>query len=606
MKSFFKLVSANIVALIIAFGVLMAGAFAFLVFISVATQQKGLTVAENSLLIVPLDVNLADSPAENSLQHLVEEAVSGQSVEQVYLLELIDAIDQAGQDDRIAGLYLHGSFISENYGSGYAVLKELRRALEGFKATGKPVYGYTVSPSLRDYYVLSAADHLYLNPFGLLPFNGMASEMLFFGQALERYGVGIQTTRAGKYKSAVEIFTRENMSDANRYQIQELLDDLWAAIKTDVAASRGIPLETLTALSEEQAFFKAEDAQTNRLVDEVAYLDEVITALQEKHGKDLTAKSFKQVRLRSYINNIGLHKRSVFQSNRKIAVVYAEGDIVDGEGDLGQVGGDTLARRIRALRKDDTVKAMVLRVNSPGGSAVASELIQREVRKFKQAKPVVVSMGSLAASGGYWISTYADKIYAEPSTITGSIGVFGILFNVGEIANRWGLTFDGVKTAEYSDIYTISRPKDKAEMDVIQSFTDHIYDAFLQKVAEGRGLSLEQVNAIAQGRVWTGMDAIEVGLVDEMGGLEDAIAHAVELAGLGSDWGLQQVPEKQDLATQIESMFEHSAGNSRVSGRQSDVVEQAMRTLQRELNTLRSFNDPKGVYARLPFELILR
>lgn len=608
-KSFIKLVSANIVALVIVLGlfsVLSIGLFVSLLMLPSAMQTSVAVIEDDSVLVVNLNINVSDAPPEDTLLSSVDEVVSGGRVGRVYLLELLDAIDQATQDDRIAALYLQGSFIAENYGSGYAALRELRGAIEAFKASGKPVYAYAVAPSLKDYYLLSTADQLYLNPFGLLTFNGMASEMIFFGQALERYGIGVQTTRAGKYKSAVEMFTQDKMSEESRYQIQELLNDLWHGIKADVAASRALEIDGLKELAD-VGFFTAEEAQSQGLVDSVAYLDEVITAIQDKHTSDEEGRTFRQVSLGHYIELMGLSKRSsVFASEQLIAVVYAEGDIVDGKGDVGQIGGDQLARQIRALRKNEKVKGLVLRVNSPGGSAVAAELIQREVREFNKVKPVVVSMGTLAASGGYWISAYSKKIYAEPSTITGSIGVFGILFNIGDIANRWGLSFDGAKTSEFSDIYTFSRPKNEAEMDIIQSFTDIIYDEFLRKVAEGRELTLEQVQTIAQGRVWTGADALEIGLVDELGGLQDAIEHVVELAGVGSDWELKQVPEKQDWVTQFETLLEQGGDVSAASRGQPDVVSQVVRAMQQELSLLKSFNDPKGVYARLPFELMLQ
>lgn len=609
MKSFIKLVSANVVALFIALGVLGVLGFIFtamLLALPTAVSTQATIIEEDSVLVVNLSVNISDAPPEDTLLSSVNDVMSGSGVGQLYLLELIDAIDQAGEDDRIAALFLHGSFVSQNYGSGYAALNELRRALETFKKSGKPVYGYVVSPSLKDYYVLSVANRLYLNPFGLLTFNGMASQMVFLGQALERYGVGVQATKAGKYKSAVEMFTQEKMSDANRYQVEELLKNLWGTLLHDVAAGRALEVDTLEALANEPGFFTAEDAQTHGLVDAVAYLDEVITALQDAHGSDADGNTFKQVSLTQYIQTIGLSKRNGFESDQQIAVVYAEGDIVNGEGLGGQIGGDQLARQIRALRKDDTVKGMVLRVNSPGGSAVAAEVIQREIREFNAVKPVVVSMGSFAASGGYWIAANSEKIYAEPSTITGSIGVFGILFNIGDIANRWGLTFDGAKTSEFSDIYTYARPKTEAEMTIIQQFTDLIYDEFLHKVAAGRDLPLEQVEAIAQGRVWTGVDALNVGLVDELGGLLDAIEHVVELAAVGSDWKLKQVPEKQDWVTQLESLLEQHGNVRAAAPQQQDIVSQVVHAVQQELATLRAYNDPKGVYARMPFELILR
>ena len=607
MKSIFKQVIANLITLGIVFGLMGAALFSFLIVISLSAQPQTQSIKNNSVLVIDLDLNISDAPPEDSFSVLIDEAM-GRKTKQTYLLELTDAIDQAREDARIGAIYLQGSLISQNYGSGYAALKELRRSLKAFVDSGKPIYAYAVSPSLRDYYVMSAADTIFLNPMGLLTFNGMATETVFFGNAFEQYGIGVQTTKAGKFKSAVETFTNNQMSEESRYQTDALLAGLWTVIKNDISESREIEIEQLEKFANEPGFFTTDQAIDLGLADTAAYLDEVITAIQDKHGSDKNEKSFQQVSLQTYIQTIGIEHRNLYHvSENQIAIVYAEGHIVDGEGEFHQVGGDRLARRIRALRKDVNVKGMVLRVNSPGGSAVAAEIIQREVREFQKEKPLVVSMGSLAASGGYWIAVDSDKIYAEPSTITGSIGVFGMLFNVESIANNWGITFDGSKTSKYSDIFTISRPKTAAEMAIIQSFTDQIYKTFLEKVANGRGLELDTVKSVAEGRVWAGSDAAKIGLVDEMGGLWDAVEHVAELAELNDgDWKLKQVPEKKDLAKQIESLLAGNQNTDAFHTQNRDVVESTLETVHHQLSILKSMNDPKGVYARMPFDLQLK
>ncbi|MEM9227511.1 MAG: signal peptide peptidase SppA, partial [Verrucomicrobiota bacterium] len=415
MKQFFQTFAANLLAIMVAGALISASSFVLLLGISALSTTKPQTIVpEDTVLVLDLWTNISDSPPVTYLSDVVDEVIYGPEVPRLYLLELVDAIERASSDDSIQALFLYGSLIPDNYGSGLATLREVRQAIEGFKDSGKPVFAYVVDPTQRDYYLISVADEIYQNPFGLVSLNGLSSEMLYFGDAFEKYGIGVQTTRVGKYKSAVEMFTSNKMSEADRDQLTELLKDLWIEMLTDIAAGRGMEWTELKALSDEKGFFTSQDAMKAGLVDELLYLDEVIDKLTELSGYDVDLESFNQIGMMDYITASGFANEDRTSSSNQVAVVYAEGDIVDGEGFDGQVGGDRLARELRYLRQDPYTAAIVLRVNSPGGSALASEIIQREVREAAQIKPVVVSMGSLAASGGYWISAYSDHIFAEP------------------------------------------------------------------------------------------------------------------------------------------------------------------------------------------------
>ncbi|GHB99322.1 signal peptide peptidase SppA [Cerasicoccus arenae] len=606
MKEFFKIVLGNLVAQSIIVSTLILGGLAFLVMVMIGGSSQPVDIEDHTVLVVELWANISDAPKQETLNEAINQAIDGSHIPNYYLLELIDALEQAENDDRIDAIFIHGTLLPVGHGSGLAVISEVREALEKFKKSGKPIYAYMVDPSMKDYYLMSIADRVYMNPFGLISLNGIAAEGIYLGDAFKKYGIGVQATKVGKYKSAVEMFTGNAMSPADREQLTALIEDLWQEIITDIASARGASRSELLQQSNEQGFFIGAKAKEIGLVDQVAYFDQVIEELKEKYEVDEELNSFRQIALSDYIRRHGFRAEGapIWPSSPQIAVIYAEGEIVDGEGYSDQIGGDRLSRWIRQLRLDDDVAAIVLRVNSPGGSAVASELIQREVREARKEKPVVVSMGSMAASGGYWISVYSDQIFADPATITGSIGVFGLVPNLKELANEHGVTFDGVKTSQYADLFTVSRPKTESEMALIQQFTDHIYDEFINKVAEGRGLPLEEVQTIAQGRVWSGADALKVGLVDQIGGLTDAIKFAVTAAGVQDDWMVTQMPEPRTLAESIVEVMQQAPGAAPVVKAPSDdLVSATVRRLQRDLASLRSFNDPRNVYARLPFSL---
>jgi protease-4 len=559
-----------------------------------------------SYLVFNLSTNISDAPPPVDL-HLF-----GGRQDAVQLRTVTRALRAAARDERIAGVFITGDLEPDAFGSGYATLKEVRGAIETFKASGKPVVAYLTQATTKSYYLASAATDLALDPYGLIFMPGLASEPAFFAGAFEKYGINVQVTRVGKYKSAVEPFTRREMSPEAREELQKLLGDIWSGLLVEIGTSRNLTPEKLQSTVDTEGLIRASAAKEQGLIDRVAYRDEVYDGLKAKTGRAGSKEPFKQVTLADYaevakdvldrLPQDGDAPKSGGRGGR-LAIVYAEGEIVDGEGDDDQVGGTRFSRELRKLRHDESVKAVVLRVNSPGGSASASEVIQREIRLLKKVKPVVVSMGTYAASGGYWIAAYGDKIFAEPTTITGSIGVFGIQFDVKKLANDFGVTFDSVKTGKFADAMTISRPKTPEELAVLQRMIDWIYGEFIAKVAEGRNLTPARVEEVAQGRVWSGSDAKEIGLVDELGGLDAAIAYAAEKAGLGSNYRLVEIPRHKEL---IELIQEYIEGVAPRYASSNTLVGKIAARIEAELKLLRAFNDPQGIYARLPYRLDVR
>jgi len=487
----------------------------------------------------------------------------------------------------------------------------VRAALNHFKASGKPVKSYLTFATTKNYYLASVADDLVLDPYGLIYMPGLASQPVFFAGAFEKYGIGVQVTRVGKYKSFVEPYTRKDMSPENREQLEKLLGDIWGGLLGDIAAARHLKPAEIQQTVDAEGLIRPEAAKAAKLVDRIAYRDQIIDEMKRATGRGGANEAFKQIGIAQYSRvardvaevpqkKLDGERDKVTGHPGRIAVVYAEGDLVDGEGDdPGQIGGTRFARELRRLREDRDIKAIVLRVNSPGGTASASEAIQREIRLTKKEKPVIVSMGTYAASGGYWISTYGDRIFAEPTTVTGSIGVFGIQFDAQKLANGFGITFDSVKTGKFADSITITRPKTPEEMAVFQRMVDWAYDQFITKVAESRNLKRDFVEEIAQGRVWSGIEAKKLGLVDELGGLDSAIHFAANKVGLAGNYRLVEYPRKKEFAEALQEFFEKLAPNNARTG----IVGQITARLDDELKTLRTFNDPRGLYARLPMNL---
>lgn len=607
MKQFFSSLLGSLVALCLFFGGGLLLLIGIIGAIAAMSQNKTVTVDSGSYLVFDLSDAITDAPPMYDF-HLF----GAKRNEALQLRTLTRALRAAAKDSRIAGVFLKGDVTDLGRGAGYASLKEIHQALADFKASGKPIKAYLTFASTKDYYLASVADEVVLDPYGVIVMPGLASEPMFYAGALERFGIGVQVTRVGKYKSYVEPFVRKDMSPESREQLQKLLGDIWGDLVADIARARGITPQKVQQTVDSEGLVRADAAKQAKLVDRVAYRDEVIQELKKATGRTSAKESFKQIGLSDYArvaqdNNgaIADEKAGPVMHGTRLAVVYAEGSIVDGESDeTGEIASITLSRELRRLRQDDDVKAVVLRVNSPGGSATAAEAIQRELRLMQKVKPVVISMGTYAASGGYWISAYGDRIFAEPTTITGSIGVFGMQFDVKKLANDFGFTFDSVKTGRFADTFTISRPKTDEEMAMFQHMVDWIYGEFITKVAEGRHLKPEFVQEIAQGRVWSGREAKKLGLVDEIGGLDKAITYAAGKAGLGGSYRISEYPRKKQFAEAMQDAIERIAPNSSV--RATGVAGQIGERIEAELKTLRAFNDPAGIYTRLPLEVVIR
>ena len=569
-----------------------------LLLFAATTPSEEPQIKDKSILVFDLATQIRDSEPQTNIQQVF----SGEVQSTLKLREVLDSLEKAANDDRIVGLLLDGR--KDNAGSGYAVMEEVREAIANFQAKGKKIIAYDVAWSEREYYLASVADEVLLNPMGIMEFNGISSEQMFLKGAFEKYGIGVQVVRVGDYKAAVEPFTRQNLSPGNRQQTQALLTDLWNKFLSTVGESRELSPQYLQQLADQKGFIEPKEAKELKLVDEIAYFDNLTAKLRELTGESAAkTESFRQIKFDDYVSERKTTVSNLNTAKNTIAVVYAEGSIVGGKGNIEQIGSDRFSQEFRELRENDNVKAIVLRVNSPGGSATASEVILREILLTKEEKPVIVSMGNVAASGGYWISAGADHIFAEENTITGSIGVFGLLPNIQKISNNHGITWDVVQTGKFADIDSSVRPKTDAELAIYQKSVAQVYNLFLQKVAEYRKLPQEEVQKIAQGRVWSGKEALKNGLIDQIGGLESAIAFAAERAELGEDWQIAEFPQNKTWETQvIERLFKIEALQV---DRAVDPLTSELLKIRQELAVLQSFDDPRGIYARLPFEFNL-
>jgi len=523
-------VLASIIGLFVFFMLLF---FGILIFSAIAgsgsevTQVKSDSVIELDMKNISLDYTGKFTDPWVMLMN--EEASVG-------FIEVLNALEAAKTDDDIKGI----SILNSSSSLGLAQSKALRDKLNDFKKSGKFIVSYADAFSQKEYYINSVADTIYLNPVGEMDFKGLSTEVMFFKDIQEKSGVKLEVIRHGKYKSAVEPFLENEMSDANREQLSALLNSAWSSIVTDIAASRKISVDTLNSIANQLAARTPEMALSRKLIDKIGYEDQYHNGIRKalKVEKD---KEYNQVNIADYAKKIAQTPQKS-DSNNKIAIIYAQGEIQGGEGDVNIIGEGAMRTALQEARKDDKVKAIVIRVDSPGGSALTSELIWREIEITKKTKPIVVSMGNLAASGGYYIACNADKIIAEPSTITGSIGVFGVLPNMTELSNRIGISTSQVATHNHSAGYSPFLPLDDKFKEVTTESVENIYSTFVNRVAIGRKMTVEQVDAVAQGRVWTGTEALKNGLVDKLGGLDLALKEAATLAKI-KDFKTQNYPE---------------------------------------------------------------
>lgn len=546
------------------------------------------SVIELDLSEISLDYN--GTFEANPFQALFEKG------QKASVTEVIDAIESAKNDDNIQGI----SILKNNSSLGLAQSKAIRNKLDEFKKSGKFIFAYSDVLSQKDYYLNSVADQIFLNPVGELDFKGLATEIIYLKELQEKSGVKFEVIRHGKYKSAVEPFLAQEMSPENREQISILLQSIWNTITTDISKSRNIDIITLNQIADSLGARTPQLALQKKLIDKIGYEDEyhdeIRKKLKVKKDEDYNAISISDYasRAESPLTN--------FTANHTIAVIYAQGEIQSGEGNVNIIGEGSINRSLQEARKNKDIKAIVLRVDSPGGSALTSELIWREIELTKKVKPVVVSMGNYAASGGYYISCNSDYIFAEPNTITGSIGVFGMLPNLNELGKNIGINAEQVKTNANASDYSVFKPLDENFRAVVLESIEDVYGTFLKRVADGRKMTIEQVNAIAQGRVWTGTDALQNGLIDKLGGLDDAIAHAATLAKI-KDYRIENYPEYE---TNFEDLITNISGISIFKTKETLLKEQLGTEGYILLEKIKKAQKLKGVQAMMPFELNIK
>jgi len=584
MGGFFKMFFASLLALII---FSFIGFFLFLALVAGLTKSDKPLVEKNSVLVV----NLSQSFQEQLLESPLASFSSNDELSIPGVYDVVRLIQKAGKDDKIKGIYL-ASGISSN---GFAASEEIRNALLAFKTSGKFIISYSEMMNQRSYHIANVADKIYVNPKGFFDWTGFSSELLFLKGTLEKLDIVPQIFYAGKFKSATEPFRTDKMTEENKLQTSVWLGDLYSHFLVKTAEARKIDTATLHQMANEAAIKNPQDAVDHKLIDGVKYDDEVKDEIKDKLKLGKYDK-INFITINSYLKSGG-YKRS---SGEKIALIYAQGAIIDGGGDdEGQIASANYIKLIRKARLDKTIKAIVFRVNSGGGSALASETIWRELSLAKKEKPVIVSFGDVAASGGYYISCAADSIFASPTTITGSIGVFGIIPNMeGFFKNKLGVTFDGVKTAPYADLGSVYRPMNENEKKFVQQSIDEIYLSFKQRVADGRKRSVEYIDSIAQGRVWSGNKAIENGLIDKFGGLQDAVDCAARMAKL-KDYRLREYPEIHNL---FDRLFGKSTDNTKTEMLKKELGEDQFKIYNEMLRIKQMTNSAQ---TRLPFEFFV-
>lgn len=596
MKQFFKFMLASIAGTIISmflffliFIIVIGGAISA-AFSDLDKSSQTTKVEDNTILHIELNEAIVDRGPEDQFNFNfgMFSASSPMGLNQI-----LTNIEKAKTDDRVPGIFLDMTYIT----AGMATVDEIRNALIDFKTSGKWIVSYSETYSQKAYYLASVADEIYVYPEGAVDFRGLNGGVTFFKGALDKLGIEAQIIRGSnnKFKSAVEPYIMDEMSQANRAQTEQWLGSIWSNIKSGISEARNISEEDLQKMVDEFQIQEASDAVEKGLVSGEKYYDEIIALLKAKTETE-EEKDLKSVSLRKYIKAPKTGVSGFDYKKDKIAIVYASGAINSGESGDDAIGSDTFAKAIREARRDSSVKAIVLRVNSPGGSALASDVIWRETVLAREVKPLVVSMGDVAASGGYYISAAADKIFAMPNTITGSIGVFGMLPNMQDfLNNKIGITFDGVKTGQYADFGDVSRPLTDSEYNILQKSVDNIYGTFLNRVSEGREMSTEKIDSIGQGRVWSGTDAMSLGLIDEYGGLEAAIAEAAKLAGL-EDYARKDYPTRKDPFEKLLEDFGMNVSQSFVNAHLGDDKE-----LLKYFEEIKEIKNMRGIQARMPY-----
>ncbi|SNZ00959.1 signal peptide peptidase SppA [Flagellimonas pacifica] len=585
--NFLRNLLAAILGCLMAFGILMGMIFIFAALIGSA--DDGVVVKKNSVLELSLMEPIKDYVGRDNT-----DPFAGLWDEEVGLDDIVHAIRIAAQDSNIEGISMTTSFVQ----AGLAQTQAIRKALSEFKETGKFIYAHSDFYTQKDYYLASVADELYLNPVGGMDFKGLATEVLYFKDLQEKTGVKMEVIRHGKYKSAVEPYLSNTMSPENREQIQALISSIWDVMLDEIGSSRGINTQNLNVIADTLGGRTPDYAVESGLIDGKAHFDEFEKFLQEKMGigKD---EEINYVEFTDYVQLAG--SKRIKTGKEKVAVVYAQGEIYYGEGGKEFLGQGLVTRAIQKAVDNENVKAIVLRIDSPGGSALVSDIIWREVELAKKEKPVVVSFGNVAASGGYYIGVGGDKIFAEPTTITGSIGVFGTIPNASELAGNIGINAEQVGTNKNSVDYSLFEPMGDSFKNVVQEGIEDTYETFLERVAAGRNMSIAEVDSLAQGRVWSGVHAKENGLVDELGSLDDAIAAAAEIAELDT-YGIRKYPKYK---SDFERFMENMGGVKEKIG-ENLVQEQIGAEAFQFLKEFKQITKQKGIQARMPFSLNIK
>ena len=587
MKQFLKFTLATLVGIILAslLGVLIlfgiVGAVA-------GSSEKVTTLKPNSVYELDLAGTLIDRSKDDQLSAAFAEAMGQHSETTIGLDDILANIEKAKADENIVGIYLKGGSLN----GGIASIKEIRNALIDFKKSGKFVVAYADNYSQRMYYLVSVANKILLNPQGMLELKGLSAQTMFLKNTLDKLGIEMQIVKVGTFKSAVEPLVNTKMSDANRLQVNVFMNSIWKTLITEVSDSRKIPVDSLNKFADEMLMFQpTEKSIQYKLVDKLVYIESVDSILKKSIKKlpkdeDIT-----------FVTNGEMKKLADTKKydKNKVAVIYAIGDITDSEGE--GIVASKMVKTIDDVAKDSAVKAVVFRVSSPGGSAYASEQIWHALSLLKAKKPLIVSMGDYAASGGYYISCIADKVVAQPNTITGSIGIFGVIPNIAGLNEKIGLTYDGVKTNKMSDAISINRKFTPEERDLMQNYVNRGYELFVKRCADGRKMTVDQIKFIAEGRVWTGEDALRIGLVDKLGGLNDAINLAVAKAKLKT-YNIKEYPEKEDFTAKLMK----SLGK--------DIETRVMKAQLGEQYSLfqkvRDVSKINGIQARMSYDLIIQ
>jgi protease-4 len=591
--NFLKSMLASMLGTFLAIGLLILS-LVILIVVAVASgsDKEESHVHENSILHIVIDQPTVERASDNDFNF---DPFSMEGGTKIGLDQFIADLEKAKNDSKVKGIFLE----PVNVQAAPSTLLDMRRAIENFRSSGKFVIAYAENFGQPEYYIASAADEVYMYPEGTFDWRGMNAEIMYYKKMFDKLGVEAQVIRGpnNKFKSAVEPYMYDHMSDENRAQMKTFIDDIWRIMLDDISASRNVSVEQLNLFADSLSFASNDAVQTSGLVNGLRYRDEVMSTLKSKVGvaADADDDELNMVKLAEY------HKSGDDESNygkEKVAVVYAVGAIESGEGDDATIGSERIAKALKQAREDEKVKAIVLRVNSPGGSALASDVIWRETELIKQSgKPFYVSMGDYAASGGYYIACSADKIYANANTITGSIGVFGVIPNMQKFLDeKFGITFDRYETNPHADLVSAFKPLDASEMKAMQTMIGEIYNDFTSKVAKGRNMTQAQVDSIGQGRVWSGEDAKQIGLVDEIGNLDDCVKAAAQAAGM-SDYALRELPA---LVDPFEKLMEKLSGAQEASVAKELLGEQYL--IYKQVKEAASW---QGVQARLPFILNL-